>query len=171
MALNSLCERNRETRSAFTAEVLVCRAPSRTAGLAGDKAYPDADVVEKRKDFAVLKRISSDKLPSDRTVAQMILSACCDSHDHVMVPAASRSTFRDRFARGGRLCSRQLAHKSPECRDRQLIPHRNRHPDKKAPYFFSKPEEGRHIGSAFVVPSELATTGFPIPLTFGGGVV
>ena len=59
-----------------------------------------------------------DQLP--KAVVITILSAGRGSHDPIMVPAASRSTFRDRISRTGRLGCRQLAHKSAECRDRQL---------------------------------------------------
>jgi hypothetical protein len=49
-----------------------------------------------------------------------ILSAGCGDHDHIMLRAASRSTVRDRTTGADRLCCRQLAQTSADCRDRQL---------------------------------------------------
>ncbi len=59
-----------------------------------------------------------DKFP--KAVVITILSVGHGSHDPIMVPATSRSTVRDGIARAGQVHCRQLARKSPECRDRQL---------------------------------------------------
>ena len=66
----------------------------------------------------------SDKFPKAMVIA--ILSAGRGNHEPIMVPAAIGSTFRNRFARVGRLRCRQLALKSPECRGREFRgpPHR-----------------------------------------------
>jgi len=60
-----------------------------------------------------------DEFP--KAVVIPILSAGRGNHDHIMVPAASRSIFRDRITRADWLCCRQLAMKTAECRDRQLV--------------------------------------------------
>jgi hypothetical protein len=64
----------------------------------------------------VLRR--PDKFPE--AVVIPILNAGRGNHDGIMVPDASKSTVHVHFAGSGRPRSRQLARKTPECRDRQL---------------------------------------------------
>jgi hypothetical protein len=58
-----------------------------------------------------------DKFP--KAVVIPILSAGGGNHARITIPGAGWSTGSARFAGSGRLCCRQLARKSPKCRDRQ----------------------------------------------------
>jgi hypothetical protein len=67
------------------------------------------------------RRLPADNLTHPARRLQFNLAASrCGSHDHIMVPAASRSTVRDGIDRAGQLCCRQLSQKSAECREKQL---------------------------------------------------